>query len=60
MKTVKIPVAAPEAGLYFDNRSEKTGWQEYSDTFKALGRPRMFWQSGKNERPYVNPDKKKK
>lgn len=45
MRTVKIPVAAPGAGLYFDNRSEQTDWQKFSNSFKAFLVPRMFYSN---------------
>jgi len=40
-----IQVAAPEKGLYYDCRSDMTDFQQWSDSFKSLGKGRMVFRS---------------
>jgi len=51
-ENLRIPVAAPAAGYQFQIVSDKTDWQNHSNTFKALGKPRLFYSS---RIPYVRP-----
>jgi hypothetical protein len=57
MKEVRLPVAAPMAGYFVGIYSDKTAWQEHSDSFRALLKPRMFYTG---RRPYIAPKKEKK
>jgi len=64
MKETKIQVAAPEGGIIYDCGSTKTAWQNWSDEFRVLCRPRLVYSkyvrdgNGKiiaKMGPYVRP-----
>ena len=72
-KEVRIPVSCPEAGLYFDLRSEKNQFQADSKFINYKLKPRMVWKGYsftkdadenvvmiKGQGTYYNPDRKER
>lgn len=55
MKETKIQVAAPSGGLYYGTDYNHTDWQRYSDSFKALGRPRVVHKHGTLRTRHLSP-----